>query len=73
MAEDVKDVSSRNRYLPVVLFAYREVQQNILGFSPFEMMYGRTVRGPMQALKEIWTEAETPETTYQYVFDLRNK
>ncbi len=64
-----------DRYLPAVLFAYREAPQASTGFSPFELLYGRTVRGPMQILKEIWTEAETPETqnTYQYVLDLRNR
>ena len=37
-------------------------------------MEGR-VRGPMQDLKELWTQADTPETrnTYQYVLDLRNR
>jgi len=64
-----------DRYLPAVLFAYREVPQASTGFSPFEMLYGRTVRGPMQVLKELWTHADTPETrsTYQYVLDLRNR
>ena len=64
-----------DRYLPAVLFAYREVPQVCTGFSPFELLYGRTVRGPMQVLKELWTKSEEPElqTTYQYVFDLRNK
>ena len=33
-------------YLPAVLFAYREVPQASTGFPPFEMLYGRTVRGP---------------------------
>jgi len=42
-----------DRYLPAVLFAYREVPQASTGFSPFEFLYGRTIRGPMQALKEI--------------------
>ena len=64
-----------DRYIPAVLFAYREVPQATTGFSPFELLYGRTVRGPMQVLKELWTETDTPETqnTYQYVLDLRNK
>ena len=64
-----------DRYLPAVLFAYREVPQASTGFSPFELLYGRTVRGPMQVLKELWTQPEETElqTTYQYVFDLRNK
>ena len=33
-----------DRYLPALLFAYREVPQESLGFSPFELLYGRTVR-----------------------------
>ena len=62
-------------YLPAVLFAYREAPLASTGFSPFELIYGRTVRGPMQVLKEIWTEAKTFETqnTYQYVLDLRKR
>ena len=47
-----------------------------MGFSPFELLYGRTVRRPMSILKELWTEeqeAEEVKTTYQYVVDLRNR
>ena len=64
-----------DRYLSAVLFAYREVLQASTGFSPFELLYGRTVCGPMQVLKELWTEKETPEvsSTYQYVLELRNR
>ena len=64
-----------DRYLPAVLFAYREVPQVSTCFSPFELLYGRSVRGPMLVLKELWTQPEETElqTTYQYVFDLRNK
>ena len=38
--------------LPYVLFAYREVPQATLGFSPFELLYGRDVRGPLDVLKD---------------------
>ena len=65
-----------DRYLTPLLFAYREVPQESLAFSPFELIYGRTVRGPMQILKELWTkEVESPETktTYEYVLDLKNR
>ena len=65
-----------DRYIPAVLFAYREAPQASLGFSPFELLYGRTVRGPMQILHDLWTKEETPEevkTTYGYVIDLRNR
>ena len=64
-----------DRYLPAVLFAYGEVPQASTGFSPFELLYGRTVRGPLKILKELWTgeaEGREEDSTYQYVLDLRN-
>ena len=65
-----------HRYINPLLFAYREVPQESTGFSPFELLYGRAVRGPMFILKELWTkELEEPEVknSYQYVFELREK
>ena len=35
-----------DRYIDAMLFAYREARQESMGFSPFELLYGRTVRGP---------------------------
>ena len=32
-----------DKYLPALLFAIREVPQESLGFSPFELLYGRSV------------------------------
>jgi hypothetical protein len=66
-----------DKYLPAILFAYREVPQESLGFSPFELLvvYGRTVRRPMAILKELWTNEikdQEIKSTYQYVFDLRD-
>ena len=65
-----------HRYINALLFAYREVPQGSTGFSPFELLFGRTVRGPMMILKQLWTEeVEDPEvkTSYAYVFDLRER
>ena len=65
-----------DRYLSPLLFAYREVPQESLGFSPFELLYGRSVRGPLAILKELWTNDQTDtevKLTYQYVMDLRNR
>lgn len=64
-----------DRYLPAVLFAYREAPQVSLGFSPFELIYGRSVRGPLTILRELWDKPADNEvrTTYQYVFNLREK
>ena len=68
--------SDWDRYLEPLLFAYREAPQASTHFSPFELFYGRTVRGPMSILKELWSNEEAGEETrqtYQYVFDLRNR
>ena len=65
-----------DRYLPAALFAYREVPQASTGFSPFEMLYGRNVRGPMTILKQLWTDEKAEDeacTSYQYVTDLRHR
>ena len=65
-----------DRYIPVVLFAYREIPNDSLKFSPFELLYGRTVRGPLTILHELITNDEVEDnvkTTYQYVIDLRSK
>lgn len=44
-----------DRYLGPALFAYREVPQESSRFSPFELVYGWSVRGPMTILKELWS------------------
>ena len=65
-----------HRYINPLLFAYRDVPQESTGFSPFELLYGRAVRGSMAILKQLWTkEVEEPEVknSYQYVFELREK
>ena len=65
-----------DKYLGAVLFAYRDVTQESLGFSPFELVYGRQVRGPMCILRELWTKdiADSEvKTTYQYIVDLRER
>ena len=65
-----------HRFINTLLFAYREARQEATGFSPFEPLYGRTVRGPVQILKELWSEEEeVPEvtTSYQYVLKLRER
>ncbi|KAL8620310.1 hypothetical protein ACOMHN_059910 [Nucella lapillus] len=63
-----------NRYLPALLFAYREVPQSSTGFSPFELLFGRTPRGPLQLIHDVWTNTQSDSTAtceYQYVCDLK--
>jgi hypothetical protein len=36
-----------HRFIPAALFAVREIPNATLQFSPFELLYGRQVRGPV--------------------------
>ncbi|KAK7110753.1 uncharacterized protein [Littorina saxatilis] len=63
-------------FISALLFAYRETPQESLGFSPFELLFGRTVRGPMQLLRQIWTDesvSDEVKTTAEYVVNLRER
>ena len=48
----------RHRYIPAVLFAYREVRHESTGYSPFEMVYGRLPRGPVEIMRDILVATE---------------
>ena len=52
------DPTEWDSWLPYLLFAYREVPNESTGFSPFELLFGRHVRGPLYILRES-CEAET--------------
>ena len=57
-----------DRLLPYMLFAYREVPQASTGFSPFELLYGRNVRGPLDILKESWdADRRGSESVVSYI------
>ena len=67
---------SRNwdKLLPYVLFAYREVPQASTGFSPFELLYGREVRGPLDVLRETWEQPTlTDKDVISHVLEMRER
>ncbi|XP_047475992.1 uncharacterized protein LOC125029857 [Penaeus chinensis] len=66
------------RFIDPLLFSYREVPQTSTKFSPFELVYGHSVRGPLALLRELWEgdrEAieDDTRTTYEYVVNLRER
>lgn len=66
--------SDWDEYLPYLLFAYREVPQESTGFSPFELLYGRKVRGPLDVLREEWTgESCTAKEVGQHMLDTQRR
>ena len=51
-------LSEWDRQLKYLLFAYRDTPHCVTGFSPFSLMFGRDVRGPLHFLKTSWMEGE---------------
>lgn len=63
-----------DRLIPYVLFAYREIPQTSTGFSPFELLYGREVRGPLDVLKEEWEATEgSKESVVSHIIKVRER
>jgi len=54
----------------MLLSAVREAVQESLGFSPFELVFGHTVRGPQKLLKENWLVSEPTTNLLDQVSDL---
>eukprot|EP00731_Ephydatia_muelleri_P013583 Em0007g893a len=63
-----------DKLIQYVLFAYREVPQSSTGFSPFELLYGREVRGPLDVLQESWVAKEkSSENVVSHIMSIREK
>ena len=58
-----------DKKIPYILFAYQEVPQASTGYSPFELLYSRDIRGPLDTLKEVWdtTSRTTDENVISYI------
>ena len=58
----------------LLLFAARDSVQESLGFSPFELVFGHTVRGPLKLLKEkLLEDDDCALNLLEYVSDFRGK
>jgi len=63
-----------DKYLKYLLFAYRSTPHSVTGFTPFELIYGRDVRGPLEMLKSTWLSGELPEKSlHEWVEQLKDK
>ena len=56
-----------------LLFAVRESVQESIGFSPFELVFGHMVRGPLKLLKETWLEDNSSLNLLDYVSSFKNR
>ena len=65
-------IDNWDKYLPYVLFAYREVPCQSTGYSPFELLYGRSIRGPFSLIKETWVGKDSlPKDVLSCVLEAR--
>ena len=63
-----------DRLLKYLLFAYRRTPHTHTEFSPFEIIFGRSVRGPLEVLKEGWLSGEVEEASaVDWINELREK
>uniref|UniRef100_A0A8C3P213 Gypsy retrotransposon integrase-like protein 1 n=1 Tax=Chrysemys picta bellii TaxID=8478 RepID=A0A8C3P213_CHRPI len=60
--------------LQQLLFIYRAVPHPSLGFSPFELIYGHEVKGPLQLVKQQWEGVTSSPGTniLDFVTNLQN-
>lgn len=53
-----QDGKDWDRLIPFLLFAYREVPHESTGFSPFELLYGHEVRGPLDIYEGVLVQGK---------------
>lgn len=56
--------------VPYILFALREAPHSSTGHSPFTLLYGRQVRGPVSILSETWQSEEEAPTSLETALDV---
>lgn len=64
-----------DKWLPYLLFAYREVPQASTGFSPFELLFAHQIRGPLDVLRDSWEASDKPtkQNILSYILKMREK
>ena len=71
-----KEGKDWDKLIPYLLFAYREVPQASTGFSPFELLYGRAVKGPLDIICDTWFAVGTTskdESVITHVLTIRER
>ena len=65
-----------DRYIPLLRFCISRLRTGEYTFFPFQLLYGRQVRGSLSILRQLWTKEQGNEdvkNTYQYVVDFRDR
>ena len=59
--------------VPFVLFAARDAKQESLGFSPFELIYGHTPKGPLKLVKDSLLQSKSDGDMLNYVAQIKDR
>ena len=59
--------------LPWLMLSAREVVQESTGFSPNDLVFGHTVRGPLAVLRDDLAEVDPPKNLIEYVNGFRHR
>ena len=59
--------------LLLLLFTVKESVQASLGFSPFDLVFGHTPRGPLKLLKEVWLTNDLSDGLLTRISDVRDR
>ena len=63
-----------DRLIKYILFACRAAPHANTGYSPFELVFGRQLRGPLDVVHEGWMGGDLPQSsTVQWIDQLREK
>ena len=66
------DPKEWDRMLKYCLLAYRATPHSATGFSPYELIHSRNLRGPLEAMRSGWLENQiTYSGTVEWVAELR--
>ena len=57
------DIKCWDKYLKFLLFAYRDTPHCVTGFSPFTLLFGREVKGPLELLRTTWLDEECDDAS----------
>ena len=66
-----------DRYLPILLFAYREIEQESTSYSPFQLLFGRLPRGSLDIARRLCENSRTDDdvimNSFEYIQDLQSR
>ena len=68
MRKSEADKKDWDVYLPKILFACREAPSSVTGFSPFDLLLGKHVRGPLDIIREQWVPSLRRLNQLQSIF-----